>query len=124
MKALYLYDVNTSYLTGMCMVSDSYTPQAGQSLLRPDDGLYEPIKHSVDVDGHETWIGTPKEEWEKAHPGTPVKPTEQQQLTMAQQADITQLQKMVMNQQSTMTQMQKTIMAQQSTITELKKGAN
>lgn len=53
-----------------------------------------------------------------------VKPSEGQQLLMAQQANITQLQKTVMAQQANLTQMQKMIMKQQATITDLKKGSN
>ena len=50
-----------------------------------------------------------------------IKPSEGQQLLMAQQANITQLQKTVMAQQANLTQMQKMIMKQQATITDLKK---
>lgn len=53
-----------------------------------------------------------------------IKPSEGQQLLMAQQANITQLQKTVMAQQANLTQMQKMIMKQQATITDLKKGSN
>lgn len=95
-----------------------YVLQANETFKKPKDGLYDPTWNGSD------WVGISAEEYYKQHPVAPVKPSAQQQVMMAQQADITQLQKMVMNQQSTMTQMQKTIMAQQSTITELKKGAN
>lgn len=53
-----------------------------------------------------------------------VKPSEGQQLLMAQKANITQLQKMVMAQQANLTQIQKMIMKQQATITDLRKGSN
>ena len=53
-----------------------------------------------------------------------IKPSEGQQLLMAQQANITQLQKTVMAQQANLTQTQKMIMKQQATITDLKKGSN
>lgn len=95
-----------------------YVLQANETFTKPADGLYEPKWNGS------TWVGISAEEYLKKHPVAPIKPSDQQKVTMAQQADITQLQKMVMSQQSTMTQMQKTIMAQQSTITELKKGAN
>lgn len=95
-----------------------YVLQANETFTKPEDGLYDPTWNGS------AWVGISAEEYYKQHPVAPVKPSAQQQVTMAQQADITQLQKMVMNQQSTMTQMQKTIMAQQSSITELKKGAN
>ncbi len=124
MKALYKYDVTTNVFAGVAMVSDSYVPQAGETFLKPEDGLYEPITHLVDDKGQESWIGTSKEEWEKANPGTPAKPDPSRQVIMSQQSDITQLQKMVMGQQSTMTQMQKMVMTQQAEITQLKKGDN
>lgn len=95
-----------------------YVLQANETFKKPKDGLYDPTWNGSD------WVGISAEEYYKQHPVAPVKPSDQQKVTMVQQADITQLQKMVMIQQSTMTQMQKTIMAQQSTITELKKGAN
>ena len=95
-----------------------YVLQANETFTKPKDGLYDPTWNGSD------WVGISAEEYYKQHPVAPIKPSDQQKVTMAQQADITQLQKMVMSQQSTMTQMQKTIMAQQSTITELKKGAN
>lgn len=95
-----------------------YALADNETFVKPKDGLYDPTWNGSD------WVGISAEEYYKQHPVAPIKPSDQQKVTMAQQADITQLQKMVMSQQSTMTQMQKTIMAQQSTITELKKGAN
>lgn len=107
MKALYKYDVNTNVFAGVAMVSDSYVPQAGETFLKPEDGLYEPITHLVDGKGQESWIGTSKEEWEKANPGTPAKPDPSRQVIMSQQSDITQLQKMVMTQQAEIAQLKK-----------------
>ena len=123
-KVIYRYNPDTDIYYGNLKVSDSYEPQAGESLLPVPEGLFEPIKHIVDDEGREGWLGTPKEEWEKANPGTPAKPDPSRQVIMSQQSDITQLQKMVMGQQSTMTQMQKMVMTQQAEITQLKKGAN
>lgn len=114
-----VYGINPDMSFGpMTKRPAGYTLQANETFKKPQDGLYDPTWNGSD------WVGISAEEYYKQHPVAPIKPSDQQKVTMAQQADITQLQKMVMSQQSTMTQMQKTIMAQESIITELKKGAN
>lgn len=70
------------------------------------------------------WVTQTKEEWLASLPKAEIKPSESQQLVMAQQAKITQLQKSDMEQEASMAQMQKMIMTQQATITELKKESN
>ena len=54
----------------------SYIPQgavlaSNQTFVKPADGLYQPMRFNGT-----TWIGTPKEEWEKAHPAPVAKPSE------------------------------------------------
>lgn len=82
-KVIYRYNPDTDIYYGNLKVSDSYEPQAGESLLPVPEGLFEPIKHIVDDEGREGWLGTPKEEWEKANPGIPSKPTATQEMLNA-----------------------------------------
>ena len=54
----------------------SYIPQgavlaSNQTFVKPADRLYQPMRFN----GTE-WIGTPQEEWEKAHPAPVAKPSE------------------------------------------------
>lgn len=54
----------------------SYIPQgavlaSNQTFVKPADGLYQPMRFNGT-----TWVGTPKEEWEKAHPAPVAKPSE------------------------------------------------
>ncbi len=103
-KAVYLMDAN-KHFSGIKLVDDDYQVQTNETLVKPQDGLYEPITWTGTG-----WTGTDKETWEANLPKVNVKPTKSEKLLMAQQANITQLQKMVMT--------------QQAEITQLKKGAN
>lgn len=54
----------------------NYIPQgavlaSNQTFVKPADGLYQPMRFNGT-----TWVGTPKEEWEKAHPAPVAKPSE------------------------------------------------
>lgn len=111
MKALYKYDVTTNVFAGVTMVSDSYVPQVGETFLKPEDGLYEPITHLVDDKGQESWVGTSKEEWEKANPGTPAKPSAQQTAMVALGQQVGNL---IVENQTLKTQLEKSAQATQA----------
>lgn len=83
--------------TGITQIPQGSALKANQTFTKPEDGLYQPMKFNG-----ATWIGTPKEEWEKAHPvevpvakpdkgvqavnllGKQIAKMQQQQATMAQ----------------------------------------
>ncbi|MFC6170444.1 hypothetical protein [Loigolactobacillus jiayinensis] len=93
MKAIYLYDTTSHEFKNSKLVDDNYVVQAGETEIKPVDGLYEPVTWSGT-----TWVGTDKEVWQaaqeaeqsemlKEHPEEAPEPTaEQQALTaLAQQ---------------------------------------
>lgn len=86
---------------GSKMVEADYQLKVNETFDLIPQGANQPVKRVND-----SWVGADKPQIIKKS----VKPSEGQQLLMAQQANITQLQKM--------------IMTQQATITELKKGSN
>ncbi|MCR5524666.1 MAG: hypothetical protein K6F18_03270 [Lactobacillus sp.] len=57
--------------TGISFVPQGAVLSVNQTFTKPDDGLYQPMKFNGT-----TWVGTPKEEWEKAHPAPVAKPSE------------------------------------------------
>lgn len=62
MKAIYLYDTTSREFKGSKTIDDdNYVAQAGETEIKPVDGLYEPITWS----GTE-WIGTDKAIWQSA----------------------------------------------------------
>lgn len=124
MKA-YMYDQHYGYLLSEIEVADANNLPPYTTTVAPD-----PTKSYQKFNGTE-WVGgmdnaTFQQQVAAsiAQQQANIKPSEGQQLLMAQQANITQLQKTVMAQQANLTQMQKMIMTQQATITELKKGSN
>lgn len=93
-KAVYMYDQTSREFKGSKLVDDdNYVVQAGETEIKPTDGLYEPVTwNGTD------WIGTDKEVWQaaqdaanqaylKEHPELAPQPSaEQQALTaLAQQ---------------------------------------
>lgn len=110
-KVIYRYNPDTDIYYGNLKVSDSYIPQAGESLLPVPEGLFEPIKHIVDNEGKEGWLGTPKEEWEKANPGTPAKPSAQQTAMVALGQQVGNL---IVENQTLKTQLEKSAQATQA----------
>ena len=124
MKA-FMYDQHYGYLLAETEVADANNLPPYTTTVAPD-----PTKSYQKFNGTE-WVGgmdnaTFQQQVAAsiAQQQANIKPSEDQQLLMAQQANITQLQKMVMAQQANLTQMQKMIMKQQATITDLKKGSN
>lgn len=63
-------DKNSEF-TGVAMIPEGAVLKANQTFVKPKDGLYQPMRFN----GTE-WIGTPQEEWEKAHPAPVAKPSE------------------------------------------------
>lgn len=124
MKA-FMYDQHYGYLLAEIEVVDANNLPPYTTTVAPD-----PTKSYQKFNGTE-WVGgmdnaTFQQQVAAsiAQQQANIKPSEGQQLLMAQQANITQLQKTVMAQQANLTQMQKMIMKQQATITDLKKGSN
>ncbi|MFC6170344.1 hypothetical protein [Loigolactobacillus jiayinensis] len=96
MKAIYLYDTTSRTFQGSKLVDDDYVATAGETEIKPTDGLYEPI--TFPTDDATAWVGTDKAVWQaaqdaanqaylKEHPEEAPQPTaEQQALTaLAQQ---------------------------------------
>ncbi|MBB1086360.1 hypothetical protein [Limosilactobacillus fastidiosus] len=124
MKA-FMYDQHYGYLLAEIEVADANNLPPYATIVAPD-----PTKSYQKFNGTE-WVGgmdnaTFQQQVAAsiAQQQANIKPSEGQQLLMAQQTNITQLQKTVMAQQANLTQMQKMIMKQQATITDLKKGSN
>lgn len=124
MKA-FMYDQHYGYQLAEIEVADVNNLPPYTTTVAPD-----PTKSYQKFNGTE-WIGGMDDATFQqqvaasiAQQQANIKPSEGQQLLMAQQANITQLQKTVMAQQANLTQMQKMIMKQQATITDLKKGSN
>lgn len=70
----------------------SYIPQgavlaSNQTFVKPADGLYQPMRFNGT-----TWIGTPKEEWESAHPAPKMEPSASQIAQANTLKDVAQLQ--------------------------------
>ncbi len=77
----------------------SYIPQgavlaSNQTFVKPADGLYQPMRFNGT-----TWIGTPKEEWETAHPAPKMEPSASQIAQANTLKDVAQLQVAHTNQQ-------------------------
>ena len=124
MKA-FMYDQHYGYLLAEIEVVDANNLPPYTTTVAPD-----PTKSYQKFNGTE-WVGGMDDATFQqqvaasiAQQQANIKPSEGQQLLMAQQANITQLQKTVMAQQANLTQMQKMIMKQQATVTDLKKGSN
>lgn len=96
MKAVFMYDTVTRIFKGSKLVDDDYIVQAGETEVKPTDGLYEPI--TFPTDDATAWVGTDQAVWQaaqdaayqeylKEHPEDAPQPTaEQQALTaLAQQ---------------------------------------
>ena len=70
----------------------NYIPQgavlaSNQTFVKPADGLYQPMRFNGT-----TWIGTPKEEWESAHPAPKMEPSASQIAQANTLKDVAQLQ--------------------------------
>lgn len=87
MKAIYRFDANQVFL-GSNIVEDNYTLKPNETFVKPTDGLYEPIKWNGTA-----WVGTSKEDYEKAHPtSTDVEePTDQQKFNATTDVKVAQL---------------------------------
>lgn len=89
-KEVYMYDQTSREFKGSKSVDDNYVVQAGETEIKPTDGLYEPVIFMTD--DATAWIGTDKAVWQaaqdaanqeylKEHPEEAPQPTaEQQQL--------------------------------------------
>ncbi|RRG06368.1 MAG: hypothetical protein DUD28_02810 [Lactobacillus sp.] len=86
-KAVYVYDQTSREFKNSKLVDDNYVAAAGETEIKPVDGLYEPVTWTGT-----DWIGTDKAVWQaaqdakqseilKEHPELAPQPTtEQQQL--------------------------------------------
>ena len=77
MKVIYLYDTTTNEYKGPKLADDDYVVTAGETEIKPTDGLYEPVTWTGT-----DWIGTDKEVWQaaqdaklKEHPELASKPS-------------------------------------------------
>lgn len=71
---VYEFDPTQNNLfTGVNMIPQGAVLAANQTFVKPEDGLYQPMRFNGI-----TWIGTPKEEWEKANPAPEQKPSASQ----------------------------------------------
>lgn len=77
-KKVYAWD-DKSVLSTIKTVEDNYKLQENETFTKPEEGLYEPIKHTGDYPS-DKWVGAPKEDWDKVHPQPAAKPTAQQML--------------------------------------------
>ena len=59
--------------TGISFIPQGAVLSVNQTFTKPEDGLYQPMKFNGT-----TWIGTPKEEWESAHPAPKMEPSASQ----------------------------------------------
>lgn len=69
-----VYEFDTArdnIFTGINLIPQGAVLASNQTFVKPADGLYQPMRFNGT-----TWIGTPKEEWEKAHPAPVAKPSE------------------------------------------------
>ena len=124
MKA-FMYDQHYGYLLAEIEVADANNLPPYTTTVAPDPTKsYQKFNGTEWVDGMDDATFQQQVAASIAQQQANIKPSEGQQLLMAQQANITQLQKTVMAQQANLTQMQKMIMKQQATITDLKKGSN
>lgn len=95
-KVIYLYDKTSREFQGSKLVDDNYVVQAGETEIKPVDGLYEPV--TFPTDDATAWVGTEQSVWQaaqdaanqaylKEHPELAPQPTaEQKALTaLAQQ---------------------------------------
>lgn len=65
-KVVYMYDQTSREFKGSKLVDDdNYVVQAGETEIKPTDGLYEPVTWT----GTE-WVGTDKEVWQEAQDAT------------------------------------------------------
>lgn len=86
MTFIYCWDEN-QYFTSIKEVPDDYSLGDNETFVRPDDGLYTPIKWTG-----AKWVGTPKEEWETAHPAPKMEPSASQIAQANTLKDVAQLQ--------------------------------
>lgn len=76
-KIVWLYDqTNNNQCVGTKIVDLDYQLVAGETFVKPADGLYGPIHFETTT---QTWIGVSKEEWEQAHPSKETEPSESDQ---------------------------------------------
>ena len=61
MKAIYLYDTTSREFKNSSMVDDNYVVQAGETEIKPDNGLYEPVTWNGTA-----WVGTDQAVWQAA----------------------------------------------------------
>lgn len=73
--------------TGTSLIPQGAVLASNQTFVKPADGLYQPMRFNGT-----TWIGTPKEEWEAAHPAPKMEPSASQIAQANTLKDVAQLQ--------------------------------
>lgn len=113
MKAIYIYNKQNQFV-GSDVVEDDYELTDGQTIVEPEEGLYQPSIFdgtkwvSADKEIYEIGLEKERQAYLKEHP------------ELAKPSDI---QMMLMNQATQITGMQKLIMSQASELAEMKKGS-
>lgn len=85
-----VYEFDTArdnIFTGINLIPQGAVLASNQTFVKPADGLYQPMRFNGT-----TWIGTPKEEWEAAHPAPKMEPSASQIAQANTLKDVSQLQ--------------------------------
>ena len=86
---IWYYDINNgnAYLSTK-LVDSNHQLKAGETFIRPQDGLLWPIYFSIEK---QTWIGTPKKDWVNPRQEAPLGPNAQQRAMAGLMKDIATL---------------------------------
>lgn len=86
---IWYYDINNgnAYLSTK-LVDSNHQLKAGETFIRPQDGLLWPIYFSIEK---QTWIGTPKKDWVNPRQEAPLGPNAQQRAMAGLMKDVATL---------------------------------
>ena len=88
-QQIWYYDINNGneYLSTK-LVDANHQLKAGETFIRPQDGLLWPIYFSIEK---QTWVGTPKKDWVNPRQEAPLGPTPQQTVMAGLMKDVATL---------------------------------
>ena len=88
-KQIWYYDANNGnvYLSTK-LVDSNHQLKAGETFIRPQDGLLWPIYFSIEK---QTWIGTPEKDWVNPRQEAPLGPNAQQRAMAGLMKDVATL---------------------------------
>lgn len=86
---IWYYDINNgnTYLSTK-LVDSNHQLKAGETFIRPQDGLLWPIYFSIEK---QTWIGTPEKDWVNPRQEAPLGPNAQQRAMAGLMKDVATL---------------------------------